>query len=584
MLATFFLWILLAMICGLIGNIILSIILKSDDRLHISDLFLYSQWLGILTLSSFMYCVSFVSAIHIYHFLALGVFTLLLSFSIPNAKQNLVLLSHAIQRSWKKIIYISPLFLFAALYSSQIIFWGDTGGYHWSLIKWASEVGTVPGIGLLFDRFGLGSAWFSTHAIFNHGILMGRVGAIVNGYILALVLCNLIFSFLPNKNNAINFNLADRFVFIGYLIVLPLVFRWGMLVSASPDIPVIMAIILAGHIYLNTRISSLSASLLVLTISVFAFNIKFSAIPLLFIAASIFLINNKFKFDWNVIFLIGFGTLPILIGNLLITGYPLFPSTFLQFNLPWQVDLKTAQYIRKVVFDSAFYGPAIWPYPELHPISFYEAILQWATSRYEIPTVILLLSNCVLFPILIVKARSNHRLLLLLAVAVFGIFFFLLNAPTLRFGVQWMLIIPAVFGAYFFPEKLIKKIPLNASIYISTILGCVLIGLIIFPLSHAHQMLLTAIKSNEIKIDANPRFNFILPPPIISIDIGDIVNGRATSVKTNESKVANDLTFPYYRSSICWDAPLPCGTPEKNTKLKNPELGVSGGFIRDSNK
>jgi hypothetical protein len=357
-----------------------------------------------------------------------------------------------------------------------------------------------------------------------------------------------------------------------------------MLVSASPDIPVIMAIILAGHIYLNTRISSLSASLLVLIISIFAFNIKFSAIPLLFIAASIFLINNKFKFDWNVIFLIGFGTLPILIGNLLITGYPLFPSTFLQFNLPWQVDLKTAQYIRKVVFDSAFYGPAIWPYPELHPISFYEAILQWATSRYEIPTVILLLSNCVLFPILIVKARSNHRLLLLLAVAVFGIFFFLLNAPTLRFGVQWLLIIPAVFGAYFFPEKLIKKIPLSASIYISTILGCVLIGLIFFPLSHAHQMLLTAIKSNEIKIDANPRFNFILPPPIISIDIGDIVNGRATSVKTNENKVANDLTFPYYRSSICWDAPLPCGTPEKNTKLKNPELGVSGGFILDSNK
>lgn len=584
MLATFILWILLAVICGLIGNCILSSALKSEDRLKIPQLFLYAQWIGILALCSMLYVASFFSPIHIYHVLTLGVFALLLSYLIPNAKKNLILLIKATHQNWQKIILISPLFLIAALYSSQVIFWGDTGGYHWSLIKWISEAGTVPGIGLLFDRFGLGSAWFSAPATFNHSILMGRVGAIVNGYILALVISHLLFCFLPQANNTINIDLSDRFALIGYLIILPLVFRWGMLVSASPDIPVMMAIILAGHIYLNSKISNLSATWLVLIISIFAFNIKFSAIPLLLVVIGVFFINQNFQAICKAIFLVGFGVVPILVGNLIISGYPLFPSTFLQFNLPWQMDIKTAQYIHKVVFDSAFYGPAIWPYPELHPKSFYEAMLHWATSRHEIPTIMLLLSNCVLFPILIVKSRCNQRLFMLLTVAVLGNFFFLFNAPTLRFGVQWMLIIPALFGATFFPKKIIKKMPLNAGIYMSTILGCVLVGLILFPLSHAHQMLLAAIKSNEIKIDANPRFNFILPPPIVSIDIGDIVNGRATSVKAHESKVANDLTFPYYRSSICWDTPLPCGTPQKNIKLKNPELGVSGGFILDSNR
>lgn len=584
MLASFILWIVLGLICGLIGNCILSIALKSEDRLNVSELFLYAQWLGILALCSILYVASFFSAIGFLHILAIGVLALFLSYLIPNAKKNLILLIKVIHRNWQKIIFISPLFLVAALYSSQVIFWGDTGGYHWSLIKWISEAGTVPGVGLLFDRFGLGSAWFSVPAAFNHGILAGRVGAIVNGYILALVLLHIFFCFLSKGNNVINIDLSDRFAFIGYLIILALVFRWGMLVSASPDIPVMMAIILVGHVYLNSKITNLSANWLVLIISIFVFNIKFSAIPLLLVAIGIILISRSFKAIWKAIFLVGFGVMPILVGNLIVTGYPLFPSTFLQFNLPWQVDIKTAQYIHKVVFDSAFYGPAIWPFPELHPKSFYNAILQWVTSRYEVPTVILLTSNFALFPVLMLKARYDQRLLLLLILAVLGNLFFLFNAPTLRFGVQWLLIIPAVFGAIFFPEKLIHKIHQNASIYISTILGCVLFGLILFPLSNAHQMLLTVIKSEAIKIDASPRLNFILPPPIISIDIGDIVNGRATSVKFYESKVADDLTFPYYKSAICWDAPLPCGTPQKNIKLKNPEVGISGGFILESNR
>jgi hypothetical protein len=447
-----------------------------------------------------------------------------------------------------------------------------------------SENGTVPGLGLLFERFGHGSAWFSTHSIFNHGILTGRVGAIINGYVLALILCHLFFCFLPKENNLLKVDFSDKFAFIGYLIILPLVFRWGMLVSPSPDIPVMVLVIVAGHIYLNSKISNQSACLLVLIISVFLFNIKFSAVPLLFIAISFIFISHGFRVLWKIIFFVGLGVLPILVGNLIVTGYPLFPSTLLQFNLPWQVDIQSAQYFHKIVFDSAFYGPAIWPYPELHPKNFYDAILNWGTSRYEIPTVILLLINLVMLPILVLSAKNNKKLYKLLALAIVGNIFFLFNAPTLRFGIQWLLIIPSLAGAVLLPENLRRKLPFNASVHISLFMGCVLVLLIFYPLSNAHQMLISAIKSEEIKINANPRFNFILPPPIISIDIGDVVNGRATTVKSHESKLANDLTFPYYRSSICWDAPLPCGTPEKNTKLKNPELGISGGFILDSNK
>jgi hypothetical protein len=49
-------------------------------------------------------------------------------------------------------------------------------------------------------------------------------------------------------------------------------------------------------------------------------------------------------------------------------------------------------------------------------------------------------------------------------------------------------------------------------------------------------------------------------------------------------KQVNDITYfsPQVEGEVCWDAPLPCGfVIESDVRLRNPDRGVAGGFVRD---
>lgn len=585
MLVVIGLWFLLMLISTPIGMLILSYLTKPQDRLHSFEYFLYAQWLGLFVLSTFLYFMSFWGPITPNNFGQIFLAELFLMGALPKSRDFFILFLQQLKRVNYLLIFYLPMIVIVALYSSQIIFWGDTGGYHWSLIKWISEYGLVKGLGLLMDRYGLTSSWFAIHALFNYGDLQGRVASVINGYLLLLTITHMIFCLSPKKCGKDSYHLVDGYTFLGYLIVLPLMFRWGMLVSPSPDVPIMILGVLVGSIYLNNRISKKTASWLGLLFAAFGIGIKLSVLPLLALAASYCIFHNKLRSIGVVMLIVATGILPMLYGNLIVTGLPLFPSQILLFDLPWQIDLSSATYVKKVVFDSAFYGPAIWPYPDLHPKEFGVALFRWATSRYEIPTVILLLLNIAFLPYIYKKMRQIDGVSFMVMSALVGNLFFLVNAPTLRFGIQWLLIIPAIFLGFISYKKLnsmtLSKYRIGVCFYV-VVLGS-LICLIYQPLSKVHQMLIDAIRKNDISIADNPRFNYLIPPSIVPIDIGGVVEGRATVVSKSEVYLSDDLTFPHYRSSNCWNAPLPCGTPSKEVYLRNVEVGLGAGFIRVKN-
>lgn len=576
MLITILIWVILFFLFASLGSGIISCVGFKKNLFGV-NYFIVVQWLGMLFMSTLMLVFSLCTAVDYKILFYILVSSLVFSMS-SRSRRKLLYYSIKVPVTSSCIVPGLVLILVCALYSSQLIFWGDSGAYHFTIIKWMSDFGLVPGLALFRDQMGFNSSWFSITAALNHGWLEGKVGGIMGGYVFLLALMQWGISFDRFRIGLEDY--ADIFTIYGYAILTPLVLRWGIVISPSPDVPIMMIGIFFSSIILREKgVLKRNSMWLLLIMAALAFNIKLSSLPLLavmyFIAIHQLSLREKFLASLVTCVLIS----PVLIANTLTSGYPLYPSSAISFNVDWLSNRDRVVELSKTIYNFALYGPDIWHNAALYPIGFIDTIFRWGTSRQEFCTALLIVANIGSLCWLLKQKRQEFSIFKWpLAIGILGVTFFLLTAPTLRFGISWLAIIPSLLLS-FFGTRLIRA-PLQILGFIKfSILTSTSLMLIIFLSPNPFQKILYGERfvNDDMRYWTTPRINFFVPSglyPHSYISNGTKVVGVVPILEVPNNSAG---TFYYINLDSCWNLPIPCGDGRK-LEVIDPKRGLPSGF------
>ncbi len=216
---------------------------------------------------------------------------------------------------WKNKMLMGLIVVLTALYSSFFPFIMDHFGYYIPTIKWLSSGGLVRGLANLDMVLGQMSVWHIFQAGVSHlADSFLRSNALL--LLIYLIYCLEKKDWLP-------------FVFVPVLVL--------FVQSPSPDLP---ALVLSLIIVRETLQGKTDSFLLTLSVFVFAVKATFFWLPLFLLLD---LVRQRQLWNAKMIAPAGFVFLLYLFKNIWVFGFPLFPSTFSSFGVPWQPDLVLMQ-------------------------------------------------------------------------------------------------------------------------------------------------------------------------------------------------------------------------------------------------
>jgi hypothetical protein len=406
-----------------------------------------------------------------------------------------------------------------------------------------------------------------------------------------------------------------------------------ILVSPSPDIPCLLLVgVVCWAILLICEANQLlelpaqnqtdqppafppaipqdNSQAVVLFLASGAFTIKLTALPLLAISGLFYLINNRQDFlrqdflsshkfsgceahkaslatsksifqlnissrQWHHL-LIGFSIagltlIPLISGNLIASGCPLFPSTNFCLDLPWSPLLEDVQASTRNTLNWTHWFPP----PPLGQPALLWFVEQWFRSNRSNQILIgVVVSSLVLVGYVwrtrIQQARGQ---LWLLAIGGLGVAFLLVTSPLLRFVLGYLLVIPALAIAlplWKWHQKTVTTSQINhlspskafSKAFFKITSGC-----------GAGLALVFALKIVALGLAGDPTSppRLLLPP--------------ALPAEEMVQKQVNAITYftPKQSGALCWSSPLPCAFEVKSyIDLRNQAAGLRAGFVRKS--
>ena len=574
MLVTLLLWSIIYIVANIYGCAIFYLLKIHADFYSTYLAKLSAQWLGLLAaaslalfLSIFFPAQSGISQVLIFS----GAILFLLNTGVRKIVNLTIFPCNQSLRRW---LFISAILAIAALYVSQPIFLGDSGLYHLGLIRWLSEYGVVPGVALVHERLGFSSSWFALTSMLNVGPLFGNFSSVFGGYVLVLYLLFLINAASVIKSEKAR--LQEQLVVGISLLAFPWIWFWGAAISPSPDFAVIPIVITCLAIAFTYSLPMQNKLWLIYTTALFALSVKLSLIPLLAgVSVACFLL-----FSWrDRLFAIGvscIGLIPLLLSNTITSGYPLFPSNVFALHLPWSLPVNLVNETRVAVFNYAFLGPGYPP-----PTSVLSWLSQWMfSSRHEWVTVVLIALNA---PAYIYVRRINFQerktLDLLAAFAFSAMLFTALTAPTFRFMVHWLIILPGfALGDVLMKDNLIGRTVVLSLPYVVTL--ALMLSILISP-SHRQKLLYDHLSKAQEAHTAIPQLHFLMPPDAPTIQTIYAEHARIIGVTDAVMQIKQATNFSYIEpeGAMCWHTPLPCGFPRQPIQLRDATIGLSAGFI-----
>ena len=594
--------------------------LQGNSFERIGDRFIISIWLGIIIISIALLTVSlFLPLSSIFSLVTILFISLLAVFY----KKSIILNELKIIRSSLSLFSIfivsfivSGVILSIAAFVSLGVIWYDTGLYHFQAIRWLSQFGVVPGLALIHHRLGFTSSWLALAAPFNSGSFESHFTTLTGGFILLLTTMHLLISVKRISNNQAYFE--DWFMTISLFWGIGLTSWMELPISPSPDLPVIFLTLTIAWLFIKLEKSPTSFSnffisdvrLIPLILSAGAFTIKVSSLPLLIFSLIFYILNKTQKIKYLIIssLLSCVIALPLLTANIVTSGCPLYPSSFACLKLPWSLEQEQVKQVSSIIINWAR-----WMGPTPENANSWNWIWPWLTSYklyyFNRQTALLIIFSLILplaYQFVPKKSDIVSQNKMVLSLGVGGIIYFMCTAPTLRFGLGYLLILPSFFLGLIcwkFSYKIIVCVMgifgLLISLMLSSLKGShdphysfgpilMLISLVlvfilfVFKLNIPLKILIilpiftlvwlavvTYLVSNKNYLGEHQTDIFgFLPPPLIA----------DTPIITRK---INDVTyFNPEKGDQCWAVALPC-TPEQpaNIQLRLPKSGFSKGFI-----
>ncbi len=549
MLVLLIVWLFLGICCWCLGTLLLEFCFPNaiNDQ---SDRFFISQWLGIVILCNLLLVISFFTPLTTSVGLTVWLVAIATVILWRRTRLKLKELLVSIDRRSVRVAMISAILLTA--FSSTTTRFYDTGLYHYQVVKWLANFGTVPGLGLVHSRFSFNSSFFTISAILDHVILTNKVGGVVTGFVILISVGQLLASAHKITDLGHNKCFSDYFlaIYTSYTLISTYVFSFGILKSLSPDVIVaLMSGIPLWVMLMHHQNSNQSTCLIAVLLTSGLVSFKWSGLVILGVVY-IWAIFNSGKSNFKEFILntsLISGTIilfiaPTLIYSFITSGCPLFPSGTLCLDTPWGVGQYRAEQMKQIISNWQKWGSVTPPNPNS-----LDWLLPWA--QREIQATIQISVSVLLGFLIFFKSSKTSALgkisKYILVMSLGGITYVMILSPSIRFIIGYVAIIPAFWLAQFLSCYAFSK-KWERGLWIALVI----------------LWLIMVIYYRDT--------NLLMPQELPQVSL-------------LETKQAIDFSYlsPKLGDDRCWSADLPC-TPENldRVRLLNPDRGIGGGFRR----
>lgn len=571
-------WTLLLIVCCTVGMGALHL-LRANAFHRFGDQLIASVWLGLVILSIVLLSISLVLPLSIGIGIAVAAGLCGLALSAQPVRRNLAVLKSNLETKMA-VVYLTIALLLSVL-ATRPVSWLDTGLYHYNLIQWLHQYGTVPGLALLLANFGFTSSWFAFAAPLNPELLDSRATAIIGSLILLVALLQIWISFgcIAQRRAQISDWFLGFFSFVLLLCTLGSPHLLEIAISPSPDLPVaFLAGVIPWTILVITNASSTAApaptttpvtvikkhdvdsSLVTLILAIGAVTIKLVALPLLMMSGLFYLVHNHRSYRRlidglaTVILLLS----PFLVVQFLTSGCPLYPSTAFCLNTDWGIPTETGWSVAQQTHNwTSWYQP-----DNSAPLTFLAALLRWLSDNRgnQVMTLIAVISlAAVVILVSWCRQQSYRGYGWVIATQIIGILFFLKTSPLLRFALPYLILIPALWAAVYCGLKLKYLSPTSQPIKFLSRSNLSRFNIIL-------PLFVAVLIASIFAASASPLY-LVLPPPLKKVPV--------------TQKQSNDFTYLSPQGTeVCWNTAIPCAFEiPADVQLRNATQGVAGGFI-----
>lgn len=366
---------------------------------------------------------------------------------------------------YKYLLWLTVCAFFFSIIASTPPTVYDTALYHNQAIQWIEKYGIVKGLGNLHNRLAYNSSFFALQALFSWSSLVGQSLHGMNCFLAIFFSSYASFRLLNLRKTMRSSNHYYIEQCFNILILLQIYTTIKSVSSPNTDF---LAMLLILYIFSRWARDNTQLSFLFLT-AVFGATVKLSvaSLVLLGIPLCIAVIQTK-RWQRFLIYTVAcsFLALPFFIRNVLISGYILYPSTFLDiFPFDWKMSAFA------VTFDNheiIAWGRGLrdvnkynYPLSAWFPIWFQEMSL-WGKVLFG--------SHIIFLPFSLYQTahalskRINYGIAGMLTISIAGLLSWFFSAPLLRYGNVYLYLLPAILIGYTFEkwqykETVLSKIP-----------------------------------------------------------------------------------------------------------------------------
>lgn len=458
-----------------------------------------------------------------------------------------------------RVVILSVLTALPLLVFSNQAMWGevhfDHGLYHLQMVKWIENFAIVPGLGNLHHRFAFNNSSFLFVAQINPWIFRGLAY-----YTASTLLC---FAVVLRGLNAL-YHLVRKerplaFSEVYQALLLPCALFYvvnSYFTGYSPDIFIFaLQAVLAGELieaFSKTETSSAELPRLltrIVLLSALAVTVKLSAAVfsagMMLAALGVFLWRRK-ALDVKFLRLfggwVGMGAAligPWLVRSVILSGYLVYPSPLISFNVPWKIPLDMVAPIAPIIRQWAMYRSNTTP-----DVTYFEWLRTWSG---QIPFAVKAGSLGLVLLLLVVlglRLRDRKQALewkgpaAVFAISGAGLLYWFLAAPDFRFSgaVFWLLGISTLLVFY---QQVLGLFPkFSPKLLVGLFMLVLLVGL-----------------RPDFSRKIEPRY-LVTPNLEYKIAARRVAKGTPPTQTTRSGLavyMANDES-----QQACWDEPLPC--------------------------
>ena len=339
-------WIYISLICLIWGIQILKLFFGISDVTVID--FPIVCFIGMAAIGIISTYLSLVIPLFIWIKLTLQTPALLFLLKSANRNELFSQLKKPFVRfSFLDFTLLSVFILMILFLCTAPIIHPDTLSYHAFSTQIFDKYGSIPGIANLKPEYGFQSVWFAVLAFFDFSFFHSALLFPLNGCVMVWAAFFLVSKVAVDKTILSGLNRFPSVIWY-LLLILFSILSWTQIrltaSSLSPDFIASISVMLGFYFFVgiqkneNAEKSGLMASFF----SAIAVLVKLSAVPILLIPLIVIayqIKKRRFLAVFRICFLVALLLTPVIIRNIISTGYPFYPSSFAAiYQTDWKLE------------------------------------------------------------------------------------------------------------------------------------------------------------------------------------------------------------------------------------------------------